>query len=167
MREEKAKLTIAATFDTIQDAAKTRSNQGLYMVNDMGFYHTDINPIFIDAMFKFNGFSFMGDYANRTGKDHIAKNSDGTLTDQVVQVGNGQNLQTGYLFKNNWEISGRYTNIKLDENITGRNPASQCTFGLSKYIVEHKLKVQTDLSYLNLDGGTNRMTYRLQVEVHF
>lgn len=167
VREEKPKLMIAATFDTNQDAVKTRSNQGLYMVNDMGFYRTDINTIFIDAMFKFNGFSFMGEYANRTANDPIAKNSDGTPTDQVVQVGNGLNLQTGYLFKNNWEISGRYTNIKLDENITGRNPASQYTLGFSKYIVGHKLKVQTDLSYLNVDGGTNRLTYRLQVEVHF
>jgi len=167
VREEKPKLMIAATFDTNQDAVKTRSNQGLYMVNDIGFYQTDINTIFIDAMFKYNGFSFMGEYANRTAKDPIAKNSDGTLTDQVVQVGNGLNLQTGYLFKNNWEISGRYTNIKLDENITGRNPASQYTLGLSKYIVGHKLKVQTDLSYLNVDGGTNRLMYRLQVEVHF
>ncbi len=167
VREEKPKLMIAATFDTNQDAVKTRSNQGRYMLNDMGFYQTDINTIFIDAMFKYNGFSFMGEYANRKAGDPIAKNSDGTATDDVVQVGNGLNLQTGYLFKNNWEISGRYTNIKLDENITGRNPASQYTLGLSKYIVGHKLKVQTDLSYLNLDGGTNRLTYRLQVEVHF
>ncbi len=167
VREETPKLMLAATYDTNQDAVKTRSNQGRYMVTDNGFYQTDINTVFIDAMFKYNGFSFMGEFANRTAKDPIAKNSDGTLTDDVVQVGNGLNLQTGYLFKSNWEISGRYTDINLDENITGRNPASQYTLGLSKYIVGHKLKVQTDLSYLNLDGGTNRLTYRLQVEVHF
>ena len=167
VREKTPKLMLAAKYDTNQDAVKTRSNQGRYMLNDTGLYATDINTIFVDAMFKYNGFSFMGEFANRTAKDPIAKNSDGTLTDDVVQVGNGLNLQTGYLFKSNWEISGRYSDINLDENITGRNPASQYTLGFSKYIVGHKLKVQTDLSYLNLDGGTNRLTYRLQVEVHF
>lgn len=166
-REEKPKLMLAATFDTNQNAVKNRSNQGSYMLNDVGFYETDINTIFVDAMFKYNGFSFMAEYANRTAGDPIAKNSDGTLTGDEVQVGSGINLQTGYLFENNWEVSGRYTNINLDENITGKNQESQYTLGLSKYIVGHKLKVQTDVSYLSLDGGTNKLMYRLQLDVHF
>ena len=37
-----------------------------------------------------------------TPKDPIARNSDGTETGQVVQVGEGINIQGGYLFKNNW-----------------------------------------------------------------
>ncbi|MFK7811043.1 MAG: porin [Maribacter sp.] len=166
-RVETPKLMLAATFDHNQDAVKNRSNQGSYMVNDIGFYETDINTIYIDAMFKFQGFSFMAEYANRTADDPIAKNSDGTLTGDEVQVGNGLNLQTGYLFNNNWEVSGRYTNIDLDEDITGKGLETQYTLGLSKYIVGHKLKVQTDLSYLNLDGGTNKLMGRLQVEIHF
>ncbi len=166
-REEKPKLMLAATYDMNKDAVKTRSNLGSYMVNDVGFYETDINTLFIDAMFKYNGFSLMGEYAKRDADDPIAKNSDGTPTGDIVQVGNGLNLQTGYLFKNNWEVSGRYTNIVLDENITGRNPETQYTLGLSKYIVGHKLKVQTDLSYLSVDGGSDRLMYRLQLDVHF
>ncbi len=166
-REEKPKLMLAATYDMNKDAVKTRSNLGSYMANDVGFYETDINTLFIDAMFKYNGFSLMGEYAKRDADDPIAKNSDGTPTGDIVQVGNGLNLQTGYLFKNNWEVSGRYTNIVLDENITGRNPETQYTLGLSKYIVGHKLKVQTDLSYLSVDGGSDRLMYRLQLDVHF
>lgn len=166
-REETPKLMLAATFDTNQDAVKTRSNQGSYMLNDVGFYETDINTIFVDAMFKYRGFSMMAEYAHREADDPIAKNSDGTPTGDEVWVGDGLNLQTGYLFPSNWEVSGRFTNIKLDEAITGRNPQSQYTLGLSKYIVGHKLKVQTDLSYLAEDGGTDALMYRLQVDVHF
>ena len=166
-REEKPKLLLAATFDTNQDAVKNRSNQGSYMVNDTGFYQTDINTIFLDAMFKYNGFSFMAEYANRTADDPIAKNSDGTLTGDEVQVGSGLNLQTGYLFKNNLEVSGRYTNINLDEDITGKNPQSQYTLGLSKYIVGHKLKVQSDLSYLSEEDNNGGLMWRLQVDIHF
>ncbi|MEP3208245.1 MAG: porin [Maribacter sp.] len=161
------KLMLAATFDHNHNAVKTRSNLGTYMVNDIGFYETDINTIFIDAMFKYQGFSFMGEYAHRNAADPLAKNSDGSLTGDEVQVGNGINLQTGYLFPSNWEVSGRFTNIKLDQDITGRNPETQYTLGLSKYIAGHKLKVQSDLSYLSVEGGTNELMGRLQVEVHF
>ena len=166
-REKTPKLMLAATFDSNQNAVKTRSNQGSYMFTDGGFFETDINTIFIDAMFKYNGFSFMGEYAHRTADNPIATNLDGSLTGDVVLIGDGLNLQTGYLFHNYWEISGRYTNIKLDEEITGRNPQDQYTLGFSKYIVGHKLKVQTDLSYLSEDGDQDRLMYRLQLEVHF
>lgn len=166
-REEKPKLMLAATYDTNKNAVRTRSNLGDYMFNDIGLYETDINTLFIDAMFKYNGFSLMAEYANRDADDPIATNSDGTPTGDIVQVGNGLNLQTGYLFNSNWEVSGRYTNIVLDENITGSNPENQYTLGLSKYIVGHKLKVQTDLSYLSVDGGSDRLMYRLQFDVHF
>ena len=40
----------------------------------------------------------MGKYAHREAADPIAKNSDGTLTGDIVQIGDGINLQTGYLF---------------------------------------------------------------------
>lgn len=165
-RVQTPKLMLAATFDHNQDAVKTRSNQGSYMVNDVGFFKTNINTIFVDIMYKYKGFSLMGEYAHRTAEDPIAKNSDGTPTGDEVWIGDGLNLQTGYLFPNNWEVSGRYTTINLDD-ITGRNPETQYTLGLSRYIVGHKLKVQTDLSYLLVNAGTDELMYRLQVDIHF
>ena len=165
-REAKPKLMFAVNYDTNKNAVKTRSNQGSYMTNDVGFYETDINTFFFDGMFKYNGFSFMWEYANRDADNPIARNSDGTETGDVVWVGDGLNLQSGYLLAKDWEISGRYTNINLDD-ITGRNAETQYTLGLSKYIVGHKLKVQTDLSYLSVDGGSDELMYRLQLDVHF
>ena len=166
-RESNPKLAIGATYDHNNNAVKNRSNQGSYMFTDDGFYETNINTFFIDAMFKYKGFSFMAEYANRDADDPFAKNADGSLTGDEVQVGNGYNLQTGYLLKNNWEVSGRYTNIDLDKTITGKNPEDQYTLGVSKYIVGHKLKVQSDISYLSIDGGTNELMYRLQFDIHF
>ncbi len=166
-REETPKLMLAATYDSNKNAVKERSNQGSYMVNDIGFYETDINTFFLDVMFKYNGFSLMGEYANRTAGDAIAKNSDGTATGMEVQVGDGLNLQMGYLFDSNWEVSGRFTDINLDEFVTGKNHETQYTFGLSKYIVGHKLKVQTDVSYLAVENSTDELMYRLQLDVHF
>jgi hypothetical protein len=166
-REKKPKLSLAFNYDHNNNAVKTRSNQGSYMVTDTGFYETNINTLFIDAMFKYNGFSFMAEYADRTAADPFAKNSDGTLTGAEVQVGNGLNLQTGYLLNNDWEISVRYTDINLDQIITSRNPETQYTLGLSKYVVGHSLKVQTDISHLEVAGGNNELMYRLQFDIHF
>ncbi|WP_276389198.1 porin [Eudoraea chungangensis] len=166
-REDKPKLMVAATYDINVDAVRTRSNLGIYMVNDVGFYETTISTLFVDTMFKYKGFSFMGEYANRDAKDPIAKNSDGTETGDVVRVGNGINLQAGYLFPNNWEIAGRYSDINYDQVITGRNPINQYTLGFSKYIVGNKLKVQSDVSYFAVDGGTDRLLCRLQMDLHF
>ena len=169
-REKKPKLAIGLSYDHNNNAVKTRSNQGSYMTIDGvadAYFETNINTVFLDAMFKYNGVSLMAEYSDRTASDAFAKNSDGSLTGDEVQVGKGLNLQMGYLFNNDIELSGRYTHIELDKNITGKNPESQYTLGLSKYIVGHKLKVQTDISHLEIEGSNNKLMYRLQVDFHF
>jgi hypothetical protein len=137
------------------------------MVTNTGFYETNINTVFIDAMFKYQGFSLMAEYADRDAGDPFAKNLDGTLTGDEVQVGNGLNLQAGYLLTNDWEVSGRYTNTELDTNITGNKLENQYTLGVSKYIVGHKLKIQSDVSYLSKGESNNGLMYRLQFDIHF
>ncbi|WP_250435474.1 porin [Hanstruepera flava] len=165
-REQTPKLAIGVTYDHNNNAVKTRSNMGSWMETDTGFYETNINTLFIDAMFKYKGFSLMTEYADRDAPDPIAKNSDGTETGDIVQVGTGINIQSGYLFKNNWEVSGRYSYVKLDE-ITGKAPDKQYTLGFSKYIVGHSLKVQTDFSFIDFNDRTDQYLYRLQFDIHF
>lgn len=166
-REQTPKLSVASTYDFNNNAVKNRSNQGSYMANDLGFYETNIKTLFIDAMFKYNGFSFMGEYADRTAADPFAKNSDGSLTGDIVQVGKAYNLQAGYLFKNNYEVASRYTQVDYDKIITGNGGEKQYTLGVSKYVVGHKLKIQTDISYLGVENGTDEVMWRLQLDIHF
>jgi hypothetical protein len=174
-REQTPKFAIGVSYDHNNNAVKNRSNQGSYMyidgTSDDGargrFFETNINTLFIDAMFKYKGFSLMAEYADRDAKDAIAKNTDGTETGDVVQIGKGLNIQSGYLFKNNWEVSGRYSTVKLDENITGKMKESQYTLGLSKFIVGHSLKVQTDVSLIDIANQGEKLLYRLQFDIHF
>ena len=165
--EQNPKLSLGFAYDFNNNASKTRSNQGSYMLNDIGFYSTNISTLFLDAMYKHKGFSFMAEYANRTAADAFAKNSDGTLTGDKVQVGNGLNLQSGYLLSKTVEVSARYTNVSYDKDITGKGAENQYTIGLSKYISGHSLKVQTDVSYTDIGFKTNQLLYRLQVDIHF
>jgi len=169
-RQQTPKLAIGATYDINNNAVKDRSNMGSYMLIDdgLGYYETNINSIFIDAMFKYQGFSFMAEYANRQADNPIAVNSDGSETGDVVDVGDGLNLVSGYLFDNDVELTGRYSTISLEKEITGSDLQSQYTFGLSKYFKGHKLKVQTDVSYLDIENNdTSGLMYRMQFELHF
>ncbi len=167
-REQSPKLSIGASYDFNDNAVKTRSNMGSHMVTDFGVFETDIKTFFVDAMFKYRGWSFMGEYANRTADTPIAMNSDGTPTGDVVNIGSAFNIQGGYVFKNNIQLIGRYTTVKLDDSISDSGSEDQYTIGLSKYIVGHKLKIQTDVSLNDYqDNVNNNLTYRLQVDIHF
>ena len=66
-REVTPKLMASVTYNYNQDAVRERGFAGDYMIRQDGsIYQTDQTTLFVDAMFKFNGFSFMGEYAKRT-----------------------------------------------------------------------------------------------------
>ena len=171
-REVKPKLMLGFTYNYNQDAVRERGFTGDYMFTTEDeskngpLFETNQTTIFVDAMFKYNGFSFMGEYANRTADDVIATQADGTPTGDVVLTGNALNLQAGYLFKSNYEIAARFTTLDYEKE-TGALPTTQYTLGASKYIVGHKLKVQSDLSYTTLDGNDDNITFRLGFDIHF
>jgi len=174
-REPEPKLMVGATYDFNQEAVKTRGNLGSYMfLSDGSLYGTNQTTIFVDAMFKYRGFSFMGEFADRTAADPLAVEADGSpATDEdgnptgdVVLVGSSVNVQAGYLFKNNYEVIGRFTTANYG-TITDRPSESQYTMGVSKYIVGHKLKVQSDLTYADTAGEDNNIQFRLGFDLHF
>ena len=167
-REAKPKLMLGFTYNYNQGAVRERGFAGDYMIRtDGSIYETDQTTIFADAMLKYNGFSFMGEYAKRTADDEIATELDGlTPTGDLVLTGNALNLQAGYLFKSNYEIAARFTTLEY-ENVTGALPTEQYTLGVNKFVVGHKLKVQSDISYTTLDGNDDNITFRLGFDIHF
>ena len=166
-REPTPKLMVAATYDHNNNAVRERSNSGSYMfLADGSLYETNINTLFADAIFKYQGFSFQGEFARRDAEAAIAVEADGTATGDVVNVGNSLNVQAGYLLQSNWEFSGRYTTVSLD-NIAGGTNTDQYTAGVSKYLSGHKLKVQSDLSYTTINNQGDNWMFRLQLDVHF
>ncbi|WP_298899509.1 porin [uncultured Psychroserpens sp.] len=167
-REDKPKLMVGFTYNLNQDAVRERGFAGDYMFkSDGSLYETDQTTIFADAMFKYKGISFMGEYAKRTADDPVAVDVDGTTpTGDIVLTGNALNLQAGYLFKSNYEVVGRFTTVDF-ESVTGTLPREQYTLGASKYVLGHKLKVQSDVSYTTLDGNDDNITFRIGFDLHF
>jgi phosphate-selective porin OprO/OprP len=165
-REPKPKLMVGATYDLNNNAVRTRSNLGLYMQTENGFHQTDIKTIFVDGMFKYKGFAFMGEYANREADAPIAVEADGTATGAIVLEGDAFNFQASYLLKSNYEFTGRYSTINYYQ-VSGVADDDQYTFGISKYVVGHKLKVQTDFTYNERRGEKDFLLWRLGFDLHF
>lgn len=166
-REIHPKLALAAGYEYNQNAVKTKSNQGSYMFTSSGLYETDISTLYLDAMFKYQGFSLMTEYVNRTAEEALAKNEDASFTGEEVQDGTGFNIQMGYLFPSNWEFSGRYTHVDAKRAMPNKLPQNQYTLGVSKYIIGHKLKVQSDISYLENNVTNEGLMGRIQFQVSF
>jgi hypothetical protein len=167
-REPKPKLSIGASYDFNGKAVKTRSVLGNFMETDTGLHETDITTVFVDAMFKYKGWSAMVEYAKRTADDPVARNLNGSETGDVVNVGNGFNIQTSYLFKKNYQVTARYTAVELDREVFENGVEKQYTLGFSKYFVGHKLKIQSDISLNDFENDiSNRLLYRLQFEIQF
>ena len=167
-REKSLKTMVSVTYDYNQKAVKTRSNMGSYMyLADGSLFETDITTWFVDTMIKYNGFSIMGEYAKRTADQIFVVEKDGkTRTGDLVNVGSAINIQTSYLFENNIEMTVRYTTLDY-ETITKIADVNQWTFGWSKYVVGHKLKVQADLSFTQKNDQKDAVQFRTSFDFHF
>ena len=167
-REKSIKAMFGFTYDINENAVKSRSNMGSYLIQSSGgLFETDITTIFLDGVIKYNGFALTGEYANRDADQIEALEEDGrTKTGAVVGAGSASNIQGSYLFKNNFEITARYTNINF-KKITRLSDLNQITFGVSKYVVGHSLKIQADISLLNASGIKDNVLFRTGFDLHF
>ena len=147
-REKSIKAMFGFTYDINNNAVKNRSNMGSYITqSNGGLFETDITTVFIDGVIKYNGFALTGEYASRNADTIEALEADGrTKTGAVVGAGSAINFQGSYLFKNNVEMTLRYTNVDFKEVIR-LSDLQQITYGISKYVVGHSLKIQADLSF--------------------
>jgi hypothetical protein len=167
-REQKPKLAIGVTYDYNNLATRERGNNGSFVPDSAS---SDLNALMADLMFKFKGLSIMVEYVDKQASHPILLAADSTMISNFYE-GTGLNAQIGYLFeKSNIEVAARFTNI-VPVKTSGRDIQDMYTLGLSKYIVGHSLKVQTDFSYLvETDQFTNEESgeylFRLQCEVSF
>jgi phosphate-selective porin OprO/OprP len=167
VREEKLKIMAAYTYDFNADASKTRSNMGDYMfLMDGSLHQTNITTQFIDLVMKYEGFSLMAEYADRSATNPIAVELDGTETGDIVTVGSAFNMAVGYFISEKIEVAGRYTTLNYAD-VTGTSPVTMYTLGLNKFVVGHKLKVQGDISYSTKNGESDAIIFRTGFELHF
>ncbi|MEH0157804.1 porin [Limibacter armeniacum] len=160
-RESTPKLAVGFTYSTDDNAIRDRGQRGSVLSGTR-----DLESYFADFIFKYRGFSMLGEYAHKSTDGETPVVIDTAERFESFRTGQGMNLQAGYLLKSNWEFAGRFTEI-WPEEVTGREHVQEYTVGVSKYIMKHKIKAQSDFSYSDFDVAKDEMTWRLQVELSF
>jgi len=168
-REESPKLMLAAAYSMNHKAIRESGQRGTLLQMDQT---RDIQSLFFDLVFKYNGFAFYTDYMKRMVKDPVVIEDLPFLLDQYIYAGQGYNLQGSYIFRNNWEIALRYSAIiplETIRNLNGFNNESQYTIGITKYLISHALKIQLDHSLDQKERIDGNILYgwmtRFQIEL--
>lgn len=161
-REPKPKVSLGIGYSYNDDAPRKAGELGSFLRESR-----DLSTFFADLMIKYKGWSLTSEYMNKEADNNPLLKD----TSDFFQTGNGWNIQSGYLFKNNFEIAARYTAINPSSEILNAGESDyiyEYTLGVSRYIVGHNLKIQSDLSYIEDKGNQDPdIRFRFQVEMAF
>lgn len=140
-REPEPKVSFGLSYSSNQNAIRTGGQLGTYL-----YEPRDIYTGMTDFLLKYNGWSLAIEYLKRRSSNPVTTNEVGDIS--YVYAGSGFNSQGGYLFKNNFEIAARYSEVRPHDDIQIYEARTrQYTLGASKYIRGHRLKIQTDISF--------------------
>lgn len=162
-REKTPKLSIGVTYDHNNNTPRSRGNLGSFLSDTR-----TLNTVFADLMFKYKGFSAMAEYADKSsaGRSSVVSYDAAGDVDEYFYTGTGITFQAGYLFKKNWELAARYTQIDPSKS-NMLDQTKMYTLGFSRYIVGHSLKIQSDISLTQVGNNDPELMHRLQVELAF
>lgn len=173
-RESVPRFMVAGAYSYNQKATRVQGQRGAVFFSDAT---RNLGSYFVDFIFKYRGFAFYGDFMGRTcsGGSPVltfVSPDDGKELVQSVYVGNGLNVQSSYIFPKNWEIALRNSTLFPKEIVKPQlnyDYWNQTTFGITKYLIGHSLKLQADASYnyrrLLVPEEYNRWEFRFQVEL--
>jgi len=152
-REEKLKVSLAATYSQNDRALRTQGQLG----NDL-YESRTMEAVEFDLLAKYKGWAWYSEFMNRGTSNPITVNQNNNSLISVVYEGQGYMSQLSYLFKNNFEIAGRYAtsrpSSKLYDNsevpALNEKQVENYELGVTRYFNGHRLKVQGGLMYSRL-----------------
>ncbi len=168
--EQKPKLALGISGNYNVGATNSKGEgHGNFLLYDIAGKNKlpDYRKLFYDIHFKYKGFSLLTEYVIATGKVTEGTFIDPTGIDaiktteisQLLSLGNGLNIQTGYIYKKKYGIDCRYSMVtpEFSDNansiIQKRN---EWTLGFTKYVDENNLKYGA--SFSQIDNGTSKTT---------
>lgn len=167
LREPEPKLSAGVVYNYNNEAIRTQGQRG-----DLLFQPKDLHHFFADMIFKYRGWSVLVEYLSRNTANPLSFNPADPEDFTLVYKGFGTMLQGSYLFRKNYELVGRFDMVRPHEDIRTYRPERTIQYGIgaNKYLRGHRLKLQTDLTYIrrrNLlnDGLTDALLMRFQIEL--
>lgn len=179
-REKTPKLAIGAAYSYNVGASNAvgEGHGDFVMYNREGLAdYPDYRKLSADLLLKWNGFSLLAEYVNATGNkldglyvkpDEGAKLMPRQIADYLA-LGNGLNIQAGYLFRNLWALDVAYSKVKpeweeVETNVLRK--ADNITFGASKYFYNNTFKVQLAGAYTSYRQVMGETSKELQIKLN-
>lgn len=182
VRELTPKFVIGATYSYntgISDRRGRESGSILYLDADGKEKLPDYVKFGVDFLFKYQGFSMLGEYVNASARvpgeitQRVREDGSTSTAFEVngvqdvenyvkgrMMVGEGYNIQGGYMFKNFVSVDARFAHLEPEKNSflnngTFYNRSNYYTVGISKYLDRnYGAKIQFDLTYINVKDGS-------------
>ncbi len=145
-REPTPKLSIGAAWHLNQDAYAKYGDTAWDDLDD------NITEYYLDAVFKYNGFSFLGEFIHRSvDNEQLLSPTNSVLYSEKVS-GQGFYVQGGKFVSESLEPVFRISYLNPDdENHTSVNKFTEqwkYSVGLNYFLIGHNLKFQSQLGYI-------------------
>ena len=165
VREKTMKWMVSGAYSQNNNTVRTQGQLG----SDLYEART-LKSLFFDTMLKYNGWAASGSFMSRMTDNPITVDPLDNTKTRLVVAGQGIDTQLSYMFPSKYQVAGRYSILKADDKVETLVPdIEEVAISFSKYILDHKLKVQTECSYENKNyfaGNTTGSWYvRFQVEI--
>ncbi len=139
---------------------------------DGGIAYPDYQKIAFDVLMKYRGFTFLAEYTNASGNGiqglYSSPSPLGGLKPREIAdyltLGDGYNVQAGYLFNGKWAVDLRYSTVRpewSDHQQKIQNTTAY-TAGVARYFIDNRLKVQLIGAYQDWPDAT---TYNKKVSI--
>jgi len=183
MREQAPKLVLGVHFSHNSGMSSRRGRASgalIYLDENDQESLPDYTKYGIDFLFKYKGFSALGEYIKSTAvvPDDITQRvrNDGSISSSFLvdgmqnidsyvkgrmMLGQAYNFQMGYLFKSGFSIDTRFTHLDADENsflnnATFYNRPNYYTLGIGKLLAKnYGAKIQASITYVDGSLGIN------------
>ena len=183
MRELTPKFVIGVNYshNSGMSSRRGRNSGSILYLNELGQQSLpDYTKYGIDFLFKYNGFSALGEYVKSSSTvptDIIERvRNDGSTSSSFLvngvqdiesyvngrmMLGEAYNIQMGYLFKSGITIDYRYTHLKADNNsflnnATFYNRPNYYTLGIGKLLGRnYGAKIQGSITLVDGSLGVN------------
>ena len=183
MRELTPKFVIGVNYshNSGMSSRRGRNSGSILYLNELGQQSLpDYTKYGIDFLFKYNGFSALGEYVKSSSTvptDIIERvRNDGSTSSSFLvngvqdiqsyvngrmMLGEAYNIQMGYLFKSGITIDSRYTHLKADDNsflnnATFYNRPNYYTLGIGKLLGRnYGAKIQGSITFIDGSLGVN------------
>ncbi len=183
-REEKPKLAVGVAW-SYNDGASNAVGEGH---GDFSFFdengkskHPSLRKLSADLLFKWRGFTFMGEYINSTATSlkgsYTSAAADMPLLPGEIAgylaLGDGYNFQAGYFFRQGWGVDARFSRVKPEFKDVSQSIIMETNeFGvaLTKYFIDNRFMCQGYFSYLKnpkLETGNERINAEISLRLIF